>query len=199
VSERDKTPEKPAPAVATEEAQGEPFLKRWSRLKQGEEGAEVAGGGDGEKALVASEGEAPEIDPADLPDIESLDKDSDYTPFMQEGVPEALRTLALRQLFFSDPALAVLDGLNDYDEDFSMLGIVAQKVRTAYKAGRGFLEDDDLVDIGEADETEEVEAGDGTEAPAAAAEAAPDPPDEAAIAEEGDADATSDKHGKPTA
>jgi hypothetical protein len=37
---------------------------------------------------------------------------------MREGVPEALRNRALRKLWLSDPVLANLDGLNDYDEDF---------------------------------------------------------------------------------
>ena len=39
-----------------------------------------------------------------LPDIDSLDKDSDYTVFMGEGVPEHLKRLALRKLWLSDPA-----------------------------------------------------------------------------------------------
>jgi hypothetical protein len=48
-----------------------------------------------------------------------LDAQSDFTPFMRAGVPPALRNQALRLLWRLDPALANLDGLNDYDEDFT--------------------------------------------------------------------------------
>ena len=71
----------------------------------------------------ASAEEAPTIAAEDLPDIESLDKDSDYTPFMQEGVPDELKNLALRALWRSDPVLANLDGLNDYEENFKVAGL----------------------------------------------------------------------------
>ena len=66
--------------------------------------------------------EGEESDPApELPDIETLEKDSDYTPFLAEGVPEAIKKLALRKLWASDPVLANIDGLNDYDEDFTII------------------------------------------------------------------------------
>lgn len=51
----------------------------------------------------------------DLPDIETLDKDSDYTPFLDGRVPEHLQQLALRKLWSSNPVFSELDGLNDYD------------------------------------------------------------------------------------
>lgn len=165
MSKHDEKPDRPA---ATKEGD-EPFLKRWSRMKSGEEAEapepSVAVAEAEEGALVdpQGDGDVPAIDPADLPDVESLGKDSDYTVFMQEGVPDALRNLALRKLFASNPALAVLDGLNDYDEDYSKLGIVTQTVKTAYKVGRGFLEDEDLVNIDEVDETDEIDAIDETE------------------------------------
>ena len=148
---------------AVEQTGDEPFLKRWSRLKN-EDGTDGPVSDnqelDGATIAVAGEPEPPSIDPADLPDIESLDGESDYTMFMQEGVPDELRKLALRKLFMSNPALSVLDGLNDYDDDYSKLGIVVETVKTAYKVGRGFLEDEDLVEIdGEGDE--EIEEGTG--------------------------------------
>jgi len=81
-----------------------------------------------------------EIAPEDLPDIETLDKDSDYTPFLQSGVPDALRRLALRKLWLSDPAFGFLDGLNDYDENYSAIGIIAQEITTSYVPGRGYVD-----------------------------------------------------------
>jgi hypothetical protein len=81
--------------------------------------------------------------PDDLPDINTMDKDSDFTLFMREGTPEHLKRLALKKLFHSDPAFAVLDGLNDYDEDYSMIGIVAEAVSTRYQPGKGMFDPDE--------------------------------------------------------
>jgi Protein of unknown function (DUF3306) len=57
----------------------------------------------------------PELRLEDLPDIETMTYDSDFTAFLREGVPEFLKRQALRKLWASNPILANLDGLNDYD------------------------------------------------------------------------------------
>ena len=72
----------------------------------------------------------------DLPPIDSLDKDSDYTAFLGTNVPEFLKRQALKVLWRSDPVLANLDGLNDYDEDFSLAGLVEKVVTSARNAKR---------------------------------------------------------------
>lgn len=124
-------------------------LSRWSRLKQAERtgdevpdpelrqetSADLAPIADGEES-----GEVEEIDPADLPDIETMDKDSDFSVFMQKGVPEMLQRKALSKLWRLDPAFGFLDGMNDYDEDYSMIGMVAMEIKTAYQAGKGFVD-----------------------------------------------------------
>jgi hypothetical protein len=116
------------------------FLQRWSqnKIKQAEPdvappAADLVVGPDvdpdvtpdanPDTELVAAGGETEitEDEIANLPDIETLGKDSDYTGFMREGVPVALQNLALRKLWLSDPVLANLDGLNDYDEDFGKI------------------------------------------------------------------------------
>ena len=121
-------------------------LARWSRLKQrqgdgaGRGGAApVAAAPDPDAALTpapdggplaALPGEAPpagdETQPAgdatlDLPPIDSLNKDSDYTPFLADGVPEKVARAALRKMWSSDPIFGVRDGLDDYDENFRYL------------------------------------------------------------------------------
>jgi hypothetical protein len=72
-----------------------------------------------ESAVVADEGagepDAPAVDVADLPDVETLTYESDFTTFLREGVPEQLKQAALRKLWLSNPVFANLDGLNDYD------------------------------------------------------------------------------------
>jgi len=76
-----------------------PFLKRWSKLKQAE--AEAAPDIDEANAVTPMDG-ADDVDavpPPDLPDIDTLDAQSDFTGFLQAGVPEQLKRAALRKLF----------------------------------------------------------------------------------------------------
>ncbi|MGB7183155.1 MAG: DUF3306 domain-containing protein [Burkholderiaceae bacterium] len=54
----------------------------------------------------------------ELPSLESLNEDSDYSPFMGPNVSKEIRNLALRKLF-SSPIYNITDGLDDYDEDFT--------------------------------------------------------------------------------
>lgn len=77
------------------------------------------------------------IDPADLPDIDSLDESSDFRPFLQAGVPPELRRLALRKLWRINPVFRELDGLNDYDGDYSSMGIVATKIASLFDPATG--------------------------------------------------------------
>jgi len=79
-------------------------------------------------------------DPEALPDIESLGANSDFTVFMRPGVPEHLRTLALRKLWRSNPIFSKLDGMVEYGEDYSIATWPKGTIRTAYQVGRGFLE-----------------------------------------------------------
>ncbi|MBT7487815.1 MAG: DUF3306 domain-containing protein [Rhodospirillales bacterium] len=114
--------------------------------------------------------EAPESEeqaavlPEDLPDIETLEKDSDYTPFLAEGVPEALKKLALRKLWASDPVLANLDGLNDYDEDFTIIEAMktfvsegAEKLKEANDKVSESSSGEETTDETEGEESEEEE------------------------------------------
>ena len=78
---------------------------------------------------------------ADLPPIEELTAGSDYTVFLKKNVPEMLRRRALRKLWVSDPVLANLDGLNDYDDDYTIVHAMTMD-DTIYKVGRGFLTDE---------------------------------------------------------
>mgnify|MGYP001405171613 CR=1 FL=1 len=90
----------------------------------------------------------------DLPSLESLTADSDFTPFLHTDVPSALKKAALRKLWKSDPILANVDGLNDYDEDFARMDL-GKVVQTAYQVGKGM--------IGPKEEPEPVEDSDRAE------------------------------------
>lgn len=75
-----------------------------------------------------------------LPEIDSLDADSDYTPFMSDKVSDAIRNRALRKLWRSDPVLACVDGLNDYDEDYTDAAMVVSGMKSDYVVGRGMVD-----------------------------------------------------------
>lgn len=98
-----------------EPSQGEdPFLSRWSRRKLEQEKDR----GDPLPETPASgTPEAPSLSDDDMPPLESLGPDSDYSGFLSPGVSESLRRLALRRLFHA-PEFNLCDGLDDYDDDF---------------------------------------------------------------------------------
>ena len=55
---------------------------------------------------------------ADMPPLESLGADSDYTGFLSPRVSETLRRAALRKLFHG-AEFNIVDGLDEYAEDFT--------------------------------------------------------------------------------
>ena len=134
----------------------ENLFSRWSSRKRAvakEEAETVAVPAPSEDgpAVSVSEPDAPEAEETEeeilarfgLPSPESLGPGDDYTGFMQTGVPEFLRRRALRRLWRSNPVLANVDGLNDYDEDFTSPEETMKVLKTAYKVGRGFLRDEE--------------------------------------------------------
>jgi hypothetical protein len=94
-----------------------------------------------EDAASAEQGGAATDDTPALPPVEELTAESDYTAFLGEKVPEHLRRAALRKLWSSDPVLANLDGLNHYDEDYNLVDTTISAAQTAYRVGRGYLEE----------------------------------------------------------
>ena len=112
-------------------------LRRWSRRKREavreKEAADEARGRDASRAPSEAvqdarepAGDAPapaaveekDLTDEDMPPIDSLDENSDYSGFLSPGVTEGLRRRALRKLFMS-AVFNVRDGLDDYDEDFT--------------------------------------------------------------------------------
>ncbi|MBM09611.1 MAG: hypothetical protein CMF69_08550 [Magnetovibrio sp.] len=106
-----------------------------------------------------------------LPPIESLTKDSDYTQFLAEKVPEFIRRQALRVLWRSDPILANLDGLNDYDENFRVIDtLISAAQDTVYRVGQGHLKNEEL-EARARTEMQDHEEVPGSSAPESAANA----------------------------
>ena len=80
----------------------------------------------------------------DLPPLESLGKDSNYSLFMREGVPEEMRTAALRKLWRSDPAFLEQFPYEMHMEDYNKTFVPMNAATdTIFRAGLGYLFDDD--------------------------------------------------------
>jgi hypothetical protein len=77
----------------------------------------------------------------DLPPIESLGKNSDFSVFLKQGVPEKLQRLALRKLWRL--TAEVPDGLDDYDEDYTLVETAAEMVSSGNKIGQGMAGTED--------------------------------------------------------
>jgi len=99
-----------------------PFLHRWSKRKhaanRGEAPPEPAPAAVAPLATTESRAPAPAPETPPLPDVASLTPESDFTPFMREGVPDGLKRQALKTLF-EDPRFNVMDGLDVYIDDYS--------------------------------------------------------------------------------
>jgi Protein of unknown function (DUF3306) len=109
------------------------FLTRWSRLKLRARTPSP----DSTAVTPGDKVQAVDTPAPELPPVESLTVDSDFSTFMQPGVPEATRNAALRKLWGSDPVFANLDGLVEYGDDFAADFKSAAVVRTVYRVLQG--------------------------------------------------------------
>ena len=104
-------------------------LSRWSRLKR----ASVRASEAPKPATPAAEAPLPE-----LPPLDQLSSDSDFSAFMDKRVDEGLRRLALKKLF-ADPRFNLTDGLDVYAEDYSKLEDLPQAVVATLEHARRTL------------------------------------------------------------
>ncbi len=98
------------------DVRGEDFISRWSQRKS--EAREKQADAQ-EDPVESVEARKPELTDADMPPLESLDQDSDFSGFLSAGVSEKLRKTALRKMFHG-PKFNITDGMDDYAEDYSV-------------------------------------------------------------------------------
>jgi hypothetical protein len=116
----------------------ESFAARWSRRKQQPKHGQEANGEAPDEAgheihesgvVEANEAKSEQLraerlaklntlEDADMPDISTLDEDSDFSQFMSTNVSEGLRKLALHKLFHGK-GFNIRDGLDEYDGDYT--------------------------------------------------------------------------------
>jgi hypothetical protein len=110
-------------AVAREEAEDE-------RRAEAERAAE-------RERELAERSDEDILEELQLPDPDTLEAGDDFKAFMTDAVPQRIKTRALRRLWLSNPALANIDGLVDYGEDFTDAATVVENLATAYPVGKG--------------------------------------------------------------
>jgi hypothetical protein len=174
------------------------FSSRWARRKQA-----VKAANESENNVTHAEGaditgtvEPVELDreqkleqlnqltDADMPEIESLDEEADFSNFMSKGVSEALRKRALKKLFHG-ASYNLRDGLDEYDDDYTFFekldpntitSDMKHMIEVEAKKERLLLEEQALqeelerqeaqemeMEMDEADDEEEVTLKDGDE------------------------------------
>jgi hypothetical protein len=132
--------------MAAHDAEG--VLARWSRRKQASRHgrAEEEPAAAEPPAVVPEEAAPPPPEaaaaepPPELPDPDTLDDPGAFKAFMAKGVPPELRRRALRRLWRLDPIYSHHDGLDDFCGDYTDAARVVPDLKTAYRVGRGFLD-----------------------------------------------------------
>jgi hypothetical protein len=104
----------------------ENFLGRWSRLKREQE----------EKS-VAQKSE-PQDKPPDLPPLDKLTPQSEFSGFMHPKVEDALRRAALKKLF-SDPHFNIPDPYEAYSGDWTVGEPISDEMMATLNQARTLL------------------------------------------------------------
>lgn len=133
----------------------EGFLARWSKRKQAQ-----LSDPDGDPDAAAPAAEPVEIDEEQLQaeqaeaeanrlaaeavfELDEIEDGFDFSIFLKRGVPDLLRKKGLQKFFNSNPVLANLDGLNDYDEDYN--NPLHKVYKSSWDVARGFLTESEKV------------------------------------------------------
>ena len=147
-------------------------LTRWSKRKLAAARAGTAEPIPSPPALATGEpaAAAPASSPAppELPPVETLTIESDFSAFLQPKVDEPLKRAALRKLF-SDPRFNVMDGLDVYIDDYSKSEPIPPELLSQLAHARAVL-DPPATRVNASGEVEEVPAGGASASPPCASE-----------------------------
>lgn len=97
----------------------------------------------------------------DLPVPEDLVSGEQLRAFLKAQLPQRLKTRALRSFWKTNPVLACLDGLNDYNDDYTAAATAGKPVNTIYQVGRGMVAKvEEVLEAGASDPVEETSTTD---------------------------------------
>jgi hypothetical protein len=172
--------------MAERDVQSEGFAGRWSRLKSEARATQVAVPPVAEvpppEAVQANELEpaAPpaEEKPVELPPVETLTRDSDYSLFMRGDVASDLRSQALRKLWTLDPHFATIDISECHSIDFNAVQCFPEGLKnTIYRVGSGMVEAVEEIERAEAAEKARLAAAKADASSESATDDTPAPED----------------------
>jgi Protein of unknown function (DUF3306) len=108
------------PAPEENDTAGEGLLRRWARRKQAAKAQPATPAPvpvpASDVVLDAAQADEPvQV----LPDLDTLDASSDYSVFLQRGVPAELQRMALQRAWSSDAAITEFRGMAEYAWDFN--------------------------------------------------------------------------------
>jgi len=119
----------------------------WSRRRaavmaeeQAEQTARIEAERAAEEAALAERSDEELLAEAGLKEPEQLDTADEVRDFLASGLPQRLKTRALRRLWRLNPVLANVDGLVDYGEDFTDAATVVENLTTVYQVGKGMFD-----------------------------------------------------------
>ncbi|KEJ95152.1 Protein of unknown function [Pseudosulfitobacter pseudonitzschiae] len=93
-----------------------------------------------EQAELEARDDAELLEELGLPSPDNLVDGAQLRAFLKAQLPQRLKTRALRGFWRSNPVLACLDGLNDYDDDYTLASTAGQTVNTLYQVGKGMVQ-----------------------------------------------------------
>jgi len=91
------------------------------------------------EATIAEKSDEELLHDLGLPDPDTLTDENRIKEFLNDAVPNRLKTRALRRLWHLNPVLANVDGLVDYGEDFTDAAMIVENMQTTYQVGKGML------------------------------------------------------------
>jgi len=121
-----------------------PFLHRWSQRKlaaarEAEAAATTSRTAEAVPATTPAVSAPPVAAPAaaapELPAVDSLSFESDFTAFLAKGVDPDLKRAALKKLF-ADPRFNVMDGLDVYIDDYTKFEPIPPEVMAKLNQAR---------------------------------------------------------------
>jgi hypothetical protein len=150
----------------------EGFAGRWSRLKAETRAKEAEAAAAAPAAQVEPvpvvQTPAPAEEKIELPPLESLTKESDFSLFMRADVAEGTRKEALRKLWTLDPHFAAIDISECHSIDFNAVQTFPEGLlNTIYRVGSGMVEAVEAIERDEkaAKQSAETVADSTTDAP----------------------------------
>ncbi len=75
-----------------------------------------------------------------LTNPEEIEDEASLDAFMQNGLPDRLRQMALRRMWRLNPLFRFADEMVEYGEDYTDAATVIDGMTTAYQVGKGYLQ-----------------------------------------------------------